>query len=1321
MSIRIDWNKLNRLPDAADQSFEKFCFHIAAQKFGPFGTIEYFYNTPGSEFYIELNKKMEYAGVTYDIGDVIGLQAKYWIGAKTPENSPLGKDHIDELAAGFSTTLKRKPNTKLWIICTPGGVVEDQWIKLTTKLVNIEGNCQFESWHKDFFESFYASDINKYNGVFNYFFSEQYIGIESLHSITKDTLSNQKKKYDVELHLPSDFENRLISIVDTRKAENLLQRKIQQIAEHVNNDRKKAIFNGHWGEEYLSEEVKVLLENDFSDKYILSDQLKATVSDAKSLSEMTAAIIPLLESYKEKHKSKIEPINKGLKEAINKRQDHYSFSNYLNEVIKRGENIERLIRTPRKGEDSSLEQLLWFITNNDYSVFAEAGYGKTHFACSLAQIMIEQNLPVLLVTGGLFRHCASPEQKIKEILGLSQEKTFEDALDILDFMAQQYGCRLPIIIDGLNESTPTVQVWQYHLLPLRRKVMQRKNLIIVTTCREKPEYLQIIYGADNYKDVANHVRLHGFAENNLEQATMRYFEKYNIRPNNKTTHVNFENPLLLKIFCIVNEGRKDFDLNEYTLASCMEEYNKRLIYSLSLVNGAENRIAKIRIKKGLNDVALQIWNNNDREFDYEKVFYKAFGDSAEELLDEGLCFVTDRDADGEKVKFTYDMVAGYNIAKALLDKAGTDTDITKFIQFFQSQDVYLKLFATDPTRHTLSEDICKSLFYLIPKYYGKEWFSLMPDVNVFSSALNNIDIILASPEGRDALMTMLQQHCDNLSFKEKFCDCLFSRVINRYNLTDLAFFAPYIISFTSIEWDTYWNQRFAHYDILNRTYGLLHDKFFANRFKIEDNTVLALMMSGITDIEFRQKFIKSLFELVNENQQLLSSIMANWIFVKDPFIFESVISVITGIGLRTNNPRIIDSCIKILEVYVKEYTSNHIVLLDNLETLYSYNEYLTGRKHNRMFLYKNYDEEWQETDTTGFPLYQAYDYDYEKLRVRPLSNMHYRNRGPFNTDQIHRMLYHRILSMGADITLYNKMQQEENNKAKYRKEQKCSYLHKYGRHAIMELTGWMMLHNYIDNEYKTTFRHSIIDIDPTFPKKQLRTLITCTYMPKTINDLPTWIKENHLSDMQSWFMRSLPKQKGEWILMCGFVSQKMDRRFADFYMSGTVEMIPEAMNEEKFIKEQIADSVNHNHIMAGEIGWRELEFTEYEMEDEMLPLLYRYSFNEWSKSRFVSHPFYFLNPTIAQSLKLYFNVDTMTYYNVSNEKVSAYYHNGKDQFFYLRRDTVNSILKQYKAKLRFHTYQRQLTTHNLPSTAPAMSTTYQEFEDNVFYRFEEKK
>ena len=68
----IDWNKLFNLPDSDKISFEKFCFHVASIMFGNYGTVSYFYNTPGSEFYIELNKDMEHDGVLYAAGDVIG-------------------------------------------------------------------------------------------------------------------------------------------------------------------------------------------------------------------------------------------------------------------------------------------------------------------------------------------------------------------------------------------------------------------------------------------------------------------------------------------------------------------------------------------------------------------------------------------------------------------------------------------------------------------------------------------------------------------------------------------------------------------------------------------------------------------------------------------------------------------------------------------------------------------------------------------------------------------------------------------------------------------------------------------------------------------------------------------------------------------------------------------------------------------------------------------------------------------------------------------------------------------------------------------------
>ena len=130
MTVRIDWNKLASFPGDEKESFEKFCFHIAFYKFGEYGTVSYFYNTPGSEFYIELNKPLEYAGKHYSMGDVIGWQAKYWKGAKDDGNSPLDAGHIKELVEGFDKTIDYRANTKLWIVCSPGCFVQTQWDKL---------------------------------------------------------------------------------------------------------------------------------------------------------------------------------------------------------------------------------------------------------------------------------------------------------------------------------------------------------------------------------------------------------------------------------------------------------------------------------------------------------------------------------------------------------------------------------------------------------------------------------------------------------------------------------------------------------------------------------------------------------------------------------------------------------------------------------------------------------------------------------------------------------------------------------------------------------------------------------------------------------------------------------------------------------------------------------------------------------------------------------------------------------------------------------------------------------------------------------------
>ena len=118
MSEIINWAFLKKHGDERLE-FEHFCFHVASCMFEDYGKIEYFYNTPGSEFYIELKKPLTFGGKTYNQGDVLGWQAKYWRGAKDDSNSPLDADHKKELRKGFEVSMSYRPNLKLWIVCTP--------------------------------------------------------------------------------------------------------------------------------------------------------------------------------------------------------------------------------------------------------------------------------------------------------------------------------------------------------------------------------------------------------------------------------------------------------------------------------------------------------------------------------------------------------------------------------------------------------------------------------------------------------------------------------------------------------------------------------------------------------------------------------------------------------------------------------------------------------------------------------------------------------------------------------------------------------------------------------------------------------------------------------------------------------------------------------------------------------------------------------------------------------------------------------------------------------------------------------------------------
>lgn len=1315
MTVRIDWKKLASFPGDEKESFEKFCFHIAFHKFGEYGTVSYFYNTPGSEFYIELNKPLEYAGNLYSKGDVIGWQAKYWKGAKDDGNSPLDAGHIMELVEGFDKTIDYRANTKLWIVCSPGSFVQAQWDNLVQKLQPKKEDCMFESWHKDMFEQFYLEDVACYNGIFQYYFGASYLGKEKLDNISKDTLLILNQKFDTDLHVPTEFEQSLLSIVDDSMAGKKLEETIQSLYNHSMDDQKKPILEEFgWGYKLLPPSFIKNYTEDCNSRYELINKLFGYISKETSLLQYVDKIYLLVTEYMDQRQPRTDAMNKDLHGLYQTQKDEYGgIGYYLSELIERIHRLEDGITGGKEKKHDCLWDILCWLNRKDFSVFAEAGFGKTHFACSIAKNMLERNLPVLFLMGSQFRNCNSCDSKLIEVLELTNNTTFDDVLDALSFVGEVYGCKLPIVIDGLNESAPNEDRWKNELPPLRRRIRERQHLLLITTCREKEEYIDAIYGHKHYKEIENHIHLNGIAEKDLDNATERYFKKYDIQPTNIIDNSIFHNPLLLKIFCVTNQGRHDFELNEYSLASCMKDYSEQLLDVISKDNnGKKNRIKRHEIECNLNKIAQLIWERNDRQLNYYNDFAALFGEDAEKFLDEGMCFLLDRVGKEEQIQFSYDMVAGYHIAKSILDQCDNETDFSLYINKY-----YERFFGS--TRHTLAEDITKSLFYLIPIKYGKEWFELMPNEEVFISAIDHLDTIISSESSRESFFEQLIKQ-NKTSVKSKLTDCLFNQIYNQSNLSYFSLFVPFFMGMNAKELDKYWNGNFAGNEILDHVLSLIHDSCWANRYEYKDKLVLAALLCGITNVDYRSKFQFELLRLVELDAIIGLLVCESLISIKDPLVFESVVSVIAGIGLRAQEVQVLNHCISILENALLNYTSNHIVLLDDLETLYCYGEVVYGEKYAREKLYKNYDEIWPKEDYEEVSLYDIYDYDFEKYNIRPLYEDSYRHKALFSEKDIFGMLWKRMLDLGYDSGFYADIQAKDNDKYKYSSSRRYTYAHKFGRHALMDLYGWMMMHSYIENEFKGTFRSYVIDIDPSQPKVfPMRSFVSKSFMPRDLSELPSWIKSSDIEFMKQRLQTGLPRTNKEWVLMRGHFSQKIENRFVHLYMSTTSALVPADLEHYTDMDLEWHDSIEYDHAFMGELGWRLLEFTEeYDDENTFPRLLIKYNFSNWDSGRFQYQSFYCLNTVITQKLGLLFDVKTLSYY-IKNEKVSEYYVCDSGFFFYLRKDIVDRILESYNAKLYYQINEsRIIIDSKVPKDAPEITQNYKNNRISLFYTLE---
>lgn len=1291
MSEIINWAFLKNHGDERLE-FEHFCFHVASCMFEDYGKIEYFYNTPGSEFYIELKKPLTFGGKTYNQGDVLGWQAKYWRGAKDDSNSPLDADHKKELRKGFEVSMSYRPNLKLWIVCTPGSFVQKEWDKLVADLRTINCSCDFASWHREIFEDFYLKNSSQFNGIFKYYFGEKFIGLNTLFEISCTTLEVLKRKYDVELHTASDFESSLLSVVDENVASQKINGFISRLKKHADNDRKMPILNTYdWRYSKLSNRFINYYQEDFELRYRLIDKIYSLYYNRDNIVSKAEELLSLIDEYCNNRQIRVQIVNEEFQQIYSHERDEYGgLNDYLTELARRARALESVLTKDDKFSKENLSSFLLLLSRKYFQVFAKPGYGKTHLACSLTDNMLKRNKPVLFFMGSSFRNCYSFQSLVLERLGLNGSMSFSDMLDCLDFLARVHHCKLPIIIDGLNETAPNEERWKEELPALKVLLDKHSHLLLVTTCRDKTDYLQAKYGVDNYTEVENHILLNGLVKEDLEVTVDKYFSKYEIRNATVEDFGAFENPLLLKIFCITNKNKSNIVVNNYSLVSCMDDYSNQLLSNISMHKGKIDKLAKHKLEKNLHRASYILFENDTRYLDFYNQFAKIFDDKVYDLINEGLCFTFEKNNGEEQVQYTYDMVAGFHIAKSILHRCGEEEDFKSFIDSNKG-----KFFGDK--RHTLAEDIIKSLFYLVPIHYHKEWFEIMPNPEVINAAIDNLDIFLTSDNGRKSFVNILTETECTTKIIEHLFNALYEKV-STYNIGYISSFLPFFTKQSGSILDQYWNSKYATYDVMQEAYSILHDRYVSNKFKNADLLAFALLMCGITDMEYRENFCKQAFLIIKKNNDEGLRICSLLLNTSDPFVREAVISVIAGLGLHSKDWKTLKKCIDILEKYLQNHTTTNVVLLDDLETLYSYAEVTFRQLHNRELLYKYADVKWSDKIEKKWALFSVFDYDYDKSYIRPLFIPDYCHKTYYTSSQIYGMLQNMAECLGYDQDVCSMLQNEEYEKVSYRRQLKDNYAFKYGQAALYELYGWLLLNGKLENEYVGTFRTPLVRIDPSFPiVLQKRNLFTVFLLPQRNEDLGNWIKAN-VSDWQaSIIMTKLPNRDGDWILLYGTCYQMMSEKNANIYLEWNSFLVPKDISPDEVDLEFAEFTREYDHAFLEELSWRELINTQTKHTEDNVSILVEYSFSEWNTKRFKYKSFVCLSSEICQMLELTFDVDRLAY-TFANEDVSTSFICDDSMFFFLRKDVVDKLLEMKKSYLYIQMEEHRSIIGKLPDT-----------------------
>ena len=1220
----INWNDLHTLENTRRKGFEQFCYTIAKRKYGDLGTFTPVDDSGGGsgvEFFL-----------TFPDGRVWGWQAKFYPDGRLNDGGRKG-----QIKKSLQRSCKDHPKLEKWLLCTPMDFTpkERRWFDKTLPSSILHGEpvlptdqvIELRHWGHTEFNDFLSEEWAA--GIYSYYFGELELSKTWFENVyRKAERSPAGKRYTADLHSKSDVSEYAAQAVVADRIVVSIQEEFEQVAEDLDAFSRRLNDVGSSRSTdvtWKGEHATFLAQSEASDA---EESLKEALAVArKALEKLQSGEVDLSETMRG-----VE----GQVETLNEIPNHFEVAaSKLSEESARREGFDIYGSSVVAPNLSSLLGRIRNCQNQIVHVLGDAGKGKTHLAFDTCHLLLQDNRPAILLLGASIRTREPLRAQLLGALDVPSSYSWQDFLNALNVAAERHSVRIPIVIDGLNESIVDGRlspVWRDELDGFADEISGYKNLALITTCRTG--YVDEIW-RDGEPDTA--VRTHGFGRE-TEEAVERYFDYYKIDANLTGASLqHFSHPIYLQIYCeTTNPDRENVQhvhLGEQSLFGVFERYidlcNRRIVKQMDRRPGTDV------LRPALNRVALQLWENRWRGIPVHSAIL-CMDEVAESELpsweqslshaieDEGLLLsrTWSSSESAEEYEFAYDLMAGYFIASAIISVFRDDLE-----SYLKDEETLKTLFGPYQHRHPLHEDISRCLAAMLPAKRGRYLHDVIREedepFNYSVRSLFEIDPSLINAGAVEIIKGLFYTRENRkLLFQEFELTWL-----HKGHPLGADFIHGLLMEMGMAERDFAWSEYIRERQGREKTdeaVKALHERC-SDLSPIEEREESRLHLMALrvtwtlttTIRPLRDEATRALYWYGRRFPARFFDLLQTSFRINDPYVPERMLAAAYGVAMALqydfDSEEFVQQHLPIWAQYFQKAmfaanapcSTTHVLMRDYARHIID----IAVLHHPSLFTSSELDttqppydggniEDWgQDTnrpakDQSVGPILMDFG-NYTLGRLVP-DRRNYDHTHPV-FKKLKEKAFWRIYDLGWTTDRFGNIDREIQRRQPLNRSNEPRKTDRYGKKyswiAYFELYGHRLDNDAVDQWEK---RLSDVDIDPSFPEPPPSVqLIDSDWLGEPRDDVGTWIADGNIPNLSNFAIQDeVLGEKGPWVLLSSFyVHDDADRRKEIWFRVKGALVNPakvEQALESASLREEVHSAritPGNHYTFAGEVPW----------------------------------------------------------------------------------------------------------------------------------------